>query len=170
MKYCNECGNKVEPRTEKIEWYCSSCKRHLYANPIPTISAMLFDEKGRILLGRRIRHPSKGKLNLPGGFVDPDETFEEAIVRELNEELYVTPSDYSGLMYAGSRVDSHVQEGYKRQLLSVIMIGDIPHRNFEANDEVDEYIWKTPSELTPGELTSEKEYKHIMKVAILRQK
>jgi NAD+ diphosphatase len=105
---------------------------------------MLVDEDSKILLGKRNRQPDKGKLNLPGGFVDPDETLEQAIARELKEELGLSASDYGPLTYAGSRVIYHTEDGKERQLVSVIMVGHMPHRDFDANDEVDEYVWKHP--------------------------
>jgi NAD+ diphosphatase len=162
MKYCANCGNELEERKTNIEWYCAHCKRRLYANPIPSIDAVLFDGSGRILVGRRNVEPNKGKLNLPGGFVDPNETFEQAISRELKEELDLNPSDYGKLAYAGSRVDRHVQDANERQLLSVIMIADMEHRDFAANEEVSEYLWKLPAELTPQEMTTQSEYDHVM--------
>lgn len=165
MKYCSTCGNVLEERKRNTEWYCVRCKAHTYANPIPTIDAMLIDENDRILLGKRNRQPDKGKLNLPGGFVDPEETLEQAIERELKEELQLTPSDYGPLSYGGSRINYHTEDGKNRQLISVIMVGHMPHRDFDANDEVDEYVWKHPSELKADELTNEGEYKHIIQAA-----
>lgn len=163
MNYCNKCGTKLEERTAGVEWYCPSCPRHVYANPIPTVDAIFFDEAGRILLGVRSKQPNKGKLNLPGGFVDPDETFEEGLTRELREELQLEPSDYSPFIYAGSRVDSHEQEGTVRGLLPVMMISKMSHREFEPNDEVSEYHWKLPSELGPDDVSNHSEYEHIMR-------
>lgn len=165
MKYCDNCGNALEVRKENIEWFCPHCNRHVYANPVPTIDALLFDENGRILLGKRSRQPNKGKLNLPGGFVDPNETLEEAIVRELQEELGLGARDYGKLTYAGSRVDHYEHEGKVRQLLSVIMTAPMGERAFEPNDEVEEYVWKLPSELKSEDLSSESEYRHIMTIA-----
>jgi ADP-ribose pyrophosphatase YjhB (NUDIX family) len=104
MNYCNNCGKELEVRQENIEWFCPNCNRHTYSNPIPTIDALLFDENGRILLGKRRHEPFKGKLNLPGGFVDLNETLEQAIARELKEELGLEPTDYSQLSYGGSRI------------------------------------------------------------------
>ena len=162
MKYCSDCGSKLEVRTKDQEWYCTSCSRHIYANPIPTIDAALFDDDGRVLLGVRNRKPGLGKLNLPGGFVDDAETFEQAIHRELSEELALKPEDYSKLVYAGSRVDSHTQDGKTRVLLIVIMIGSIKHRDFSPNDEVSKYLWKLPAELSRSDMTGE-EYQHLIK-------
>ena len=44
-------------------------------------------EQSRILLVKRIRDPEKNHWGLPGGKVDPDERVEDAIVREIDEEL-----------------------------------------------------------------------------------
>ncbi len=162
MKFCSDCGSKLEERKANLEWYCTSCKNYSYANPVPTIDAILVDENGKILVGRRNADPKKGKLNLPGGFVDPDETFEEAIRRELKEELGLDSSDYRGLTYAGSRVDFYKKGTKERQLLSVVMVADTKHRDFDANDEVSEYLWKLPSELAAEDMTNQSEYDHIL--------
>ena len=50
-----------------------------------TVDIIIIDN-GRILLIKRGRHPSLGKLAFPGGFVDPDENVYTAAARELYEE------------------------------------------------------------------------------------
>ena len=167
MKYCEDCGNLLEEQVQGRVWQCENCEHHIYTNPIPAIDAMLFDEQGRFLLGRRNREPAKGKLNLPGGFIDPDESLEHGIARELKEELGLNQSDYSDLIYANSRVEYHTQQGKPRQLICIIMVGKIPHREFAANDEADKYYWLLPSELKLEDTSSPGEYEAIMQVAKL---
>jgi ADP-ribose pyrophosphatase YjhB (NUDIX family) len=59
---------------------------------IPCVGAVIFDNEGRLCLVRRANEPSKGTWAFPGGRVEPDETSEEAIIREVMEEtgLHVT--------------------------------------------------------------------------------
>ncbi|NLB93738.1 MAG: NUDIX domain-containing protein, partial [Bacteroidales bacterium] len=51
------------------------------------MAALIEDEQGKLLLTTRGIEPDYGKLDLPGGFADPGETAEEAVERELREEL-----------------------------------------------------------------------------------
>jgi 8-oxo-dGTP diphosphatase len=57
--------------------------------PLLTVDCVLLDAEGRILFIRRGNPPFKGKLALPGGFVDVGETVEDAARRELEEETGV---------------------------------------------------------------------------------
>lgn len=65
---------------------CPHCGRELerWDQPRLTVDAVVTDGSGRVLLIER-GHPPPGWA-LPGGFVDPGETLEEAVVRELREE------------------------------------------------------------------------------------
>jgi mutator protein MutT len=57
---------------------------------MPGVAAVIRDEQGNVLLGRR---SDNGKWGLPAGAIDPGETPAEAIVREVYEEtgLHVIP-------------------------------------------------------------------------------
>ena len=60
-----------------------------YPRPALTVDAMVFRKNAegwQILLIKRKNEPFKDKWALPGGFVDMDETLEEAVSRELQEE------------------------------------------------------------------------------------
>jgi len=45
---------------------------------------------GRLLLVRRASRHGRGNWQLPGGFIEPDEPIEQAVVREVVEESGVT--------------------------------------------------------------------------------
>ena len=53
---------------------------------IPAVGAVVRGADGRLLLILRGKEPAKGCWSLPGGRVEPGETHEEAVVREVAEE------------------------------------------------------------------------------------
>ena len=57
-----------------------------YKYPALTADAVIRYEKNNLVLIRRKNPPFKGKLALPGGFVDKNETPEQACIREAKEE------------------------------------------------------------------------------------
>ena len=55
----------------------------------------LIRKDGKILLGEKKRGFAKGTLNGIGGKQDPGETIEQAMIRETQEEVGITPVDFS---------------------------------------------------------------------------
>lgn len=53
---------------------------------IPCVGAVVHDRHGRLLLIRRAQEPGLGLWSLPGGRVEPGETDEQAVIREVHEE------------------------------------------------------------------------------------
>jgi len=57
-----------------------------YHNTAGSVAAII-EYENDILLTIRAKDPGLGLLDLPGGFVDHNESLEQALVREINEEL-----------------------------------------------------------------------------------
>lgn len=55
-------------------------------NHIRCVGGIVHDAEGRLLLIRRANEPGRGRWSLPGGRVEPGETDEVALARELAEE------------------------------------------------------------------------------------
>jgi len=90
IQYCPVCGKKqFHPRDEK-SWQCGACGFLFYRNPATAVAAII-ECHGELLFAVRGRDPQAGKLDLPGGFVDLDESAEQALQRELGEELGLQP-------------------------------------------------------------------------------
>lgn len=89
-RFCMACGGRLRTVSEegKRRRKCARCGWTFYGNPIPAAIALIARGR-RILLGRRAAAPYAGSWDLPGGFVEGDETPEVALRRELKEELGV---------------------------------------------------------------------------------
>jgi 8-oxo-dGTP pyrophosphatase MutT (NUDIX family) len=91
FEYCPRCGSAAfEPHKEKA-MKCRDCGFVYYINPSAATAAFIRNVKGDLLVCVRAKDPAKGTLDLPGGFVDAEETAEDAIVREVNEEIGTRP-------------------------------------------------------------------------------
>lgn len=87
FRYCPRCGSHEFEIDGERSRRCSRCGFVYYANASASTAAIIMNSKGEVLLTRRAFDPAKGMLDLPGGFVDMNETAEEALIRELKEEL-----------------------------------------------------------------------------------
>lgn len=68
---------------------CTACGFVYFADP-KLAAAVIVERDGKVLLGRRVNEPGRGRWSLPAGFVDRGEVVEEAAAREAQEELGVT--------------------------------------------------------------------------------
>jgi len=87
IKFCPKCGSPDFPAVSEKSFKCADCGFHFFVNASAAVAALIFNEKGELLFTRRAVEPDAGKLDLPGGFADFGESAEEALKRELEEEL-----------------------------------------------------------------------------------
>ena len=87
FRFCPKCGSPRFVASGARSLKCSDCGFHFFINSATAVAALVENEDGKLLLTTRSVEPGYGKLDLPGGFADPGETAEEALQRELREEL-----------------------------------------------------------------------------------
>lgn len=86
IQFCPSCGSQKFSLRGLNSWHCPKCDFTYFQNSAAAVTAILFHHN-EILLTIRKADPGKGMLDLPGGFVDPGESLEEALHREIEEEL-----------------------------------------------------------------------------------
>lgn len=84
---CPKCGARALRPSGQYSYYCPECDFTFYMNTAAAVAGLILDPDGRLLMAVRARDPQKGTLDLPGGFIDPGETAEAALAREIKEEL-----------------------------------------------------------------------------------
>ncbi|MCE9561247.1 MAG: NUDIX domain-containing protein [Planctomycetes bacterium] len=88
FQFCPRCGvSRHTDNHAQTPFRCAGCGLVFYFNPIVAAAAFVFDSDGRVLLIRRAKDPSAGKLGVPGGFIDFGESAEEGMRREVREEV-----------------------------------------------------------------------------------
>ena len=85
--FCAVCGGTTHPMKAGWARQCDACKAEHFPRTDPVV-IMLAEHQGRILLGRQHVWP-QGRYSALAGFVEPGETIEEAVARELFEEAGV---------------------------------------------------------------------------------
>lgn len=99
-----------------------------------------------MLLTRRAREPGKNQLDLPGGFVDHDESLEHALTREIQEELALSIADWR---YFCSRPNTYEYKGVTYKTCDCAFETTLSQKPdmTEAEDEISELIWLLPEDI-----------------------
>ncbi|MFJ1882544.1 NUDIX domain-containing protein [Streptomyces sp. NPDC088137] len=144
--HCGSCG---APWTTAATWprTCTACGSTAYRNPLPVAVALLpvtdRDGTGLVVITRTIP-PHSGGLALPGGYIDHDEDWKHAVVRELGEETGIAADERDvRLADALSAPDGHL-----------LLFGLLPRRPATAlppsrptDETVGFRLLRTPAEL-----------------------
>lgn len=144
--HCPVCGSGEFTVNNVKSKRCNACGFVYYANPSSATAAFIV-RGGCLLVARRGKEPARGTLDLPGGFVDMDETAEQGLVREVKEE---TGLDVLNMDYLFSLPNVYVYSGMEIHTLdmfySVIVADDaIP----QPADDAAELIWVPIADVRP---------------------
>ncbi|MBN8889678.1 MAG: NAD(+) diphosphatase [Rhodospirillales bacterium] len=87
-RFCGICGAACEPRSAGHAMVCTGCKAQHFPRTDPAV-IMLVHDGDRALLGHSTRFPNSTMYSTLAGFVEPGESLEEAVAREVFEEAGV---------------------------------------------------------------------------------
>lgn len=95
-RHCGLCGGEVEFRRAGYQGHCLQCGAEHYPRVDPAVIVAVSDGE-RLLLGRQRSWPA-GRYSVLAGFVEPGETLEQTVAREVLEEagVRVRSSRYLG--------------------------------------------------------------------------
>ena len=90
-QYCGRCGTATQLKADERARFCPACKLTAYPRLAPAIMALVHRRnqgRNELLLGRSAHFPS-GMYSALAGFVEPGESLEQCLAREVAEEVGV---------------------------------------------------------------------------------
>jgi len=147
FKFCPNCKSEDFSFENVFKFQCNSCDFVLYHN-IAAAVAVIIKHDDKILFTVRNVDPDKGKWDLPGGFIDPNENAEEAACRELKEELGIDLST-KDLKYITTSPNNYLYRNVPYRTMDIFYEYEI-HSNqicIAAQDEISELIWVTKKQI-----------------------
>jgi NAD+ diphosphatase len=145
-RHCAKCGQPSDIAEAGHVRICPVCGTHHFPRTDPAVIMLITDGDDRALLGRQPVWP-EGRFSTLAGFVEPGESLDDAVRREVLEEVGVQVGEVS---YAGSQpwpFPSSLMLGFFGQALTSDITVDL--------NEIAEARWFTRDEVT--EMTSSSE-------------
>ncbi len=96
--YCSRCGGKIIPHDDDYGRECEKCGAVFYA-PISPAVITAVEKDGKLLLAHNSAWDDD-RYSIIAGFVEPGERLEEAVKREIREEVNIS---VKGIKYFGSQ-------------------------------------------------------------------
>lgn len=144
FRFCPKCSGTFIAQKD-FSFICESCGLHFFSNACGAVCALILDNEDRLLITKRAHEPQKGMLDLPGGFISPLESAEDALKREIMEELGV---ELTSLKYFCSFPNRYVYSGltyFTIDLAFLCSVDDISR--IKPADDVSEALFINPSDI-----------------------
>ena len=145
MRFCMQCATRLTAHRGHGVKECRRCGWAYWNNPKPSASVMIVEAR-KILLARRAVSPYRGYWDAIGGFIEPGESAEQAIKREVREELGV---DVKLDGFLGTFAGTYGRGGIAT--LDVCYIGRLADdaAKIRVNDDVASVAWIPINRLPP---------------------
>jgi NAD+ diphosphatase len=145
-RHCPRCGGRLEPRQAGHVLHCPDCGKDQFPRSDPAVIMLVTDgEPGspleRALLGRSPAWP-QGRYSTLAGFVEPGETMEDAVRREVEEETAVKVGQVT---YFGSQpwpLPASLMVGFTARAVATTIDVD--------GSEIEDARWFTRAEMRAG--------------------
>jgi NAD+ diphosphatase len=99
FRHCPRCGTITEPVSSGHSRRCPADGSEHFPRVDPAVIMLVTDPDGRCLLARNAQWPPR-RVSILAGFVEPGESAEQAVAREVREETGIT---VTGVRYVGSQ-------------------------------------------------------------------
>lgn len=150
FRFCPRCGAPAAPPGLGTPFGCAQCRFQYYFNPAIAAAAFITRADGAVLFVVRAKDPAKGKLALPGGFIDAGETVEAAVRREAREEVGV---EMGALRFITSEPNQYHYREVTYPVLDFFFAADLaPGSVASCLEEVTEIAWLQPSRVCVDEI------------------
>ena len=136
---CAKCGEATHPTFAGAVRECNSCGASHHPRTDPAIIVLVKDKEDRILLGRQKIWPAK-RFSTFAGFVEPGESFESCVIREVAEEC---GGQVESMKYLGSQpwpFPASIMIAYEAIISN-------PADVKADGEEIEEIIWLTRDDL-----------------------
>jgi len=163
FRHCPQCGSINFRWDDKKRFDCTDCGFRFYINAIAAVAALIENPEGRLLVTRRAREPAKGSLDLPGGFIDIGETAEQALRREIREELNLDIIQTRYFMSSPNRYEYAGMLYFTLDLAFQCRVSDFD--GLRAGDDADECMFLEKTHVRPEEFGLES-IRHILRHAV----
>ena len=131
FKLCPMCGSKKIENHGNRKWMCPDCGFDLYNNVASAVGVVIRDRYNNVLFEIRAKQPRKGYLAVPGGFVDFEESAEEAAVRECREEIGVA---VDGVKFLCTAPNIYEYKNIEYKTCDIFFTAELPPQ-FETIDD-----------------------------------
>jgi ADP-ribose pyrophosphatase YjhB (NUDIX family) len=138
FRYCPNCTSANFQLISPKEYLCRNCGFNYFVNVATAVAAVL-TWRDQLLLTVRKYPPAKGMLDLPGGFINFDESAEEGLKRELLEELGLRTGRFHYLCSYPNRYDYNDLRVHTLDLFFHHSFDDLP--KIHPRDDVADAQW-----------------------------